>query len=188
MLTGIIPFAHQLLENCIAKGDTVVDATCGNGNDTFFLSTLVGPTGHVYAFDIQTQAIETTKQLLSEKDCQNVTCIQDSHAKVNQYIPNTLHEKVGGAIFNLGYLPRSNKQIITKRDSTIQAIDSLLPYLKKGAVIVIVIYYGHAGGEEEKDAVLHFVKQLDQKQYAVLQYQFINQKNNPPFVVAIENR
>lgn len=188
MLTGIIPYAHQLLKNTLKQGDIAVDATCGNGNDTLFLSKLVGDSGHVYSFDIQEQAIETTKGLLQANEKHNITYIHDSHAKVNQYIPEALHGKIGGAIFNLGYLPRSDKQIITKGDSTITAVNSLLPYIKKEALIVIVIYYGHEGGAEEKEEVLQFVKQLDQKQYSVLQYQFINQKNNPPFVVAIEKK
>lgn len=188
MLKGIIPFAHSLLKSSIDQGDTVVDATCGNGNDTLFLSELVGTSGHVYTFDIQAQAIETTRALLKTNKYDSVTYVHDSHAKLDKYIPTDLHGKIGGAIFNLGYLPRSDKQIITEGKSTIAAVNSLLTYLKKGALIVIVIYYGHEGGLEEKNAVLHYVKELNQKYYSVLQYEFINQKNNPPFVVAIEKR
>ena len=35
------------------EGDTVVDATCGNGHDSKWLAQAVGPTGTLYAFDIQ---------------------------------------------------------------------------------------------------------------------------------------
>lgn len=188
MLKGIIPYAHYLLKETIQQGDYVVDATCGNGNDTLLLANLVGESGHVYSFDIQNQAIETTKALLKADDLHHVTYIHDSHARVDQYIPIDLHGKISGAIFNLGYLPRSDKQVITKGDSTIAAINALLTYLKKGALIVVVIYFGHEGGMDEKDAVLQYAQQLDQKLYAVLQYQFINQKNNPPFIVAIEKK
>ena len=34
MLKGILQFAHQLLEESVERGETVIDATCGNGNDT----------------------------------------------------------------------------------------------------------------------------------------------------------
>jgi len=187
MLKGIIPFAHQLLENSVKQGDTVVDATCGNGNDTLFLSELVGKTGHVYAFDIQEQAIQTTKSVLQDND-RHVHVIHDSHAKIDQYLPKELENKLAGAIFNLGYLPRSDKQIITKSESTILAIETLLRFIKRGAIIVIVVYHGHTGGKTEKDAVLDYTEKLDQKQFAVLKYQFINQKNNPPYVVAIQKK
>ncbi len=186
MLQGIIPFAHQLLKESVDKGSVTVDATSGNGNDTLFLSELVGESGKVYAFDIQQQAIETTKALLKEKKCHNVNLIHDSHSNVKQYLPD--NTEISGAIFNLGYLPRSNKQIITKADTTIQSIEALLEMSKKGARIVVVVYHGHEGGKEEKDAVIQFARELDQKNYGVIQYQFINHKNNPPFVVAIEKR
>lgn len=186
MVKGIIPFAHDILTNTVIEGDIVVDATCGNGNDTLFLAKLVGKSGHIYSFDIQKQAIDQTKTLLKENNFENVTYVHDSHANIRDYIP--IDTKIAGAIFNLGYLPRSDKQIITKGDSTIAAIKGLLHYLKKSAYIVIVIYHGHIGGSEEKQMILDFVTTLEQKDFAVLQYQFINQKNNPPFIVAIERK
>jgi len=186
MLKNIIPYAHDLLKNSIREGDTVVDATCGNGNDTVLLSNLVGESGHVYAVDVQQQAIEKTKERLEESKAKNVTCIHDSHAKLEQHLPEDLQGKIGGAVFNLGYLPRSDKQIITKGDSTITAVETLLTFLRKKALIVLVVYHGHEGGAEERDAVLSFVQSLDQKKYSVLKYQFLNQQNNPPFVLAIE--
>lgn|SRR5690625_2255626 len=188
MLKGIIPFAHDLLNKSVDEGEIVVDATCGNGNDTLFLSNLVGEDGAVYAFDIQAQAIETTEKLLQEHKRTNVTLILDSHAQIEKYLRNDGVETLGGAIFNLGYLPRSDKQIITKGDSTIAAMETLLRYIRVGARIVIVVYHGHDGGKEEKNAVLQFVRELDQTYYAAITYQFINQRNNPPFVVAIEKR
>lgn len=184
----MIPYAHELLTTTIQDGDTVIDATCGNGNDTLLLASLVGETGHVYAFDIQEQAITTSKALLAEHHHEQVTYIQDSHAELKTYIPDDLQGKIGGAIFNLGYLPRSDKQIITTSASTIPAIANVLDYLQKGRLVILVVYYGHVGGETEKNAVLTFTKELDQKQFAVLQYQFINQKNNPPFIIAIQKR
>lgn len=188
MLQGIIPYAHHLLETTITNGDIVVDATCGNGHDTLKLASLVGDTGHIYAFDIQAQAIDATRTRLESHNYQQVTYIQDSHAKINEYIPEEYLGKLGGAIFNLGYLPRSDKEIITTSVSTIPAIDQLLAFIQKGRLIILVIYYGHEGGQAEKAAVLNYVQGLDQKDFAVLQYQFMNQKNNPPFLVAIQKR
>lgn len=186
MLQGIIPFAHDQLSRVVKIGDIVVDATCGNGNDTLFLSNLVESDGTVYAFDIQQQAIETTRQLLNEHNRKNVTLIQDSHANIDQYIKED--EEISAAVFNLGYLPRSDKKIITKPDSTLQALEKLLQRLKKNGLIVLVVYAGHPGGLEEKNAVLNFVTTLDQKQYSAVKYQFINLVNNPPFVIAIEKK
>lgn len=186
MFIGIIPYAHKLLEEIVNDGDVAVDATCGNGNDTLFLSKLVGKAGSVYAFDIQQQAIDTTSALLEANNLHNVHLIHDSHEKVDEHIPQAFKGKLAGAIFNLGYLPRSDKKIITKSDSTLHALESLLSYVRIGGRIVLVVYHGHEGGKEEKDAVISYCLQLDQKHYSVISYQFINQKNNPPFVIAIE--
>lgn len=41
----------------VSPGDTVVDATCGNGHDTLALARLVGPHGCVIALDIQVSAV-----------------------------------------------------------------------------------------------------------------------------------
>ncbi|AUJ25936.1 16S rRNA (cytosine(1402)-N(4))-methyltransferase [Virgibacillus dokdonensis] len=187
MLHGILHYAHYLLESTIEKNETVIDATCGNGQDTLFLSNVVGKNGHVLAFDIQEQAIQTTRQLMQENQKQNVSIIHDSHEHLEKYLP-TKEMLVGGAVFNLGYLPRSDKTIITNANSTIMAINKILHFLKPNGLIVIVVYYGHEGGHEEKEAVLKHVMQLSQRSYHVLQYRFINQRNNPPFIIAIEKK
>lgn len=188
MLKSILKYAHHLMQQTVSEGETVIDATCGNGNDTIFLSGLVGKEGHVLAFDIQRQAIDNTKKKLEVNQTDNVTLIQDGHENVTSYIDPKATEPIGGAIFNLGYLPKSDKQIITKSDSTITSIESILPLLRKKALIVLVVYHGHEGGKEEKNAVLEYVINLDQKKYNVLRYGFINQKNNPPFIVAIQKK
>lgn len=182
MFKGVITFGHELLEKVVQKGEVAIDATCGNGNDTLFLSKLVGEKGHIYAFDIQKQAIENTKKMLEEHGQYHVTYVQDSHVYIDQYVKE---EAIGGAIFNLGYLPRSDKTIITKPDSTILALEKILAKLKKGGLCVLVIYSGHPGGKEEKDAVLSYATHLDQRNYTVLQYRFINMVNDPPFTIAI---
>lgn len=58
-------------EQVIQKGDTVIDATCGNGNDTLAMLKMVmhdsvGCGGYVYAMDIQKDAIESTSSLLDQ--------------------------------------------------------------------------------------------------------------------------
>src|SRR5699024_5944175 len=150
-LKGIIQYSHYLLEESVNNGETVVDATCGNGNDTLFLSELVGIKGHVYAFDIHKQAILTTLHLLEHHSKKYVTLIYDSHAHIDQYIAN--EQTIGGAIFNLGYLPKSDKTIITRADTTITALDKILMSLKRQGIVVLVIYHGHDGGKEEKKEI-----------------------------------
>lgn len=181
----IITYAHELIQEVTQADDIVIDATCGNGYDTLFLSELV-PSGKVYAFDVQSKAIETTQMRLVEKNISHVKMIYDSHANIKHHLLE--NEKIKSAIFNLGYLPHGDKNIITQADSTLKAIQQIMAVLEVRGRIVLVIYSGHAGGESEKHAVTHFAENLPQENFEVLKYQFINQKNNPPFIIAIEKR
>ncbi|MBM7570895.1 class I SAM-dependent methyltransferase [Aquibacillus albus] len=186
MFKKIIPYAHELLENSIKPGEIVIDGTCGNGKDTLFLSKLVGNHGKVLAFDIQQQAITNTRNLLIAQNINNVELIHDGHQCIDNYLDEEHKEQVGGAIFNLGYLPGSDKKIITTPNKTIKAIDTIMKYIKPDGLIVLVVYHGHTGGDIEKEKLLQHLRNFDQKKYQVLQYGFINQRNNPPFVLAIE--
>lgn len=184
-LQSALEFSHTVLSENVGLGDTVVDATVGNGNDTIFFASLVGKTGKVYGFDIQQATIDQTKQQLLLTGLQaQTTLICDGHENIAQYV----HQPIGGAIFNLGYLPGGDKSIITHGVTTLTAIKTLMLLLRRGGTICIVIYYGHPGGEEERESVEQFARQLDQKTYNVLEYQFINQVHTPPRLVVIQKR
>lgn len=186
-LEPAVNYSHTLLKPVIVKGDTVVDATVGNGNDTLFLASLVGNTGHVLGFDVQQQALDkTATQLVLTGMTQRVQLIHDGHEHLNQYLDP--EQQISAAIFNLGYLPGSNKAVITHGDTTLKALTTCLTQLRRGGIVALVVYYGHPGGEQEKEMVLNHVKELNQKEYAVLQYGFINQIHQPPFLLAIQKR
>ena len=184
----ILPFAKSLLQKAVKSGDVVIDATLGNGHDTAFLAELVGSNGQVFGFDVQQEAIEATNQRLRELDFSWVTLFHSGHENIINKIPANTHGRVKGAIFNLGYLPGSDKTIVTRPETTISAIQQLLEVLAPEGIIVVVIYHGHEEGQIERDSVLEFCRDLDQKTAHVLQYQFINQQNHPPFIIAIEKR
>ena len=173
-----LKMAHDFLTQVIIKDDIVVDATMGNGHDTLFLAKLAK---QVYAFDIQEQALEKTNQRLQAAGLTNVQLILQGHETVDQFV-----SELKAAIFNLGYLPSADKSIITRPHTTIEALEKLCHMLVRGGRIAIMIYYGHEGGDLEKDAVLNYVSQLPQQEYTATIYRTLNQVNNPPFLVMIE--
>lgn len=182
-LERVIQYAQTLLKMSVSEGDIAVDATAGNGYDTLFLANLVGDDGYVYAFDVQKEAVDATLHRLLDNALEHrAIVLKDGHENVEKYV----HKPVAAAIFNLGYLPGSNHEIVTQPNTTIQAIESLLKLLKIGGIIVLVVYHGHEGGKEERDEVIQFVSELPQKHVHVLRYEFINQKNDPPFIIALE--
>lgn len=186
---GVLPFARQLLQQAVSTGDIVIDGTAGNGHDTLFLAKIVEISGHVYSFDIQHSAITKTEQRLRENQClSQVTLIHKGHEMAKAEIPTDDYGKVAAAIFNLGYLPGGDKNIVTKPETTIKAIQDIFSILKKEGIIVLVVYHGHNEGKKEKDALLDFVTTIDQSEAHVITYKFLNQKNAPPFIIAIEKR
>lgn len=181
-LQRVLPFTKSLLEEAVSEGDTVVDATAGNGHDTLFLAGLTGPGGKVIAFDIQEEAIEATR--LRVEGHPQVELVHGSHAEMDRHVDGP----VAAVVFNLGYLPKGDHTIITKSDSTLTAIEQSIGLLKENGLVLIVIYSGHEGGGEERDAVMEYVRELPQAFFDVMKYEFINQRHSPPFLVAIEKK
>lgn len=187
MLVPSVKYSHVLLAETIKAGDTVIDATVGNGFDTLFLADLVGPTGQVIGFDIQEQALAVTSDKLATQGLtEQVTLLLKGHEEVATVLADD--QLIQGAIFNLGYLPKADKSIITQSETTLPAIETIMAHLSPGGRIVIVIYHGHPGGVAEKEAVLAFVEAIPQTHFNVLSYGFINQKNHPPLLICIEKK
>ncbi|OPH56595.1 16S rRNA (cytosine(1402)-N(4))-methyltransferase [Paenibacillus ferrarius] len=188
---SVLGFAHQLISQRVQAGETVVDATLGNGVDALFLAKLVGSRGSVYGFDIQQQALDQTKMRL-EKELPDVSsCVHMSlfsHALMETVVPQDRHGKVAAVTFNLGYLPGADPSTITKQESTIPALEAALRLLRKGGIVTIVLYSGHDGGSEEAAAVENWAQQLPLAAFQVLSYQFKNTSTHAPYLLALEKR
>lgn len=187
MLQSPLRFSHEIINQALVSGDTVIDATVGNGNDTVVLAKAVGNMGKVYGFDIQEEAIKkTTDKLLLTGLLPQTELILEGHENIEKYVPEDAD--LGAVVFNLGYLPSGDKSIITQPDTTLKAIQQSLTRLRRGGILSLMIYYGHDGGKEEKAAVDELVVNLNQEEFQVLKYQFVNQRNNPPYLYLIEKR
>ena len=173
------------LDKIVQKGDIVIDATMGNCYDTIYLGNLVGENGKVYAFDVQEEAIKSTKKKVERDNMTDrVELILDGHQNLDKYVK----EEVSCVVFNLGYLPRAKHVVITKPDTTLEAIKKSLKLLKPNGIISIAAYIGHEGGLEEKNYICEYLDNLNQNEFNVLHMQFTNQINNPPQLILIEKK
>lgn len=180
MIKKVIPFVHNKIKEIVTQDDYVIDGTCGNGYDTLFLARIAKK---VYAFDIQEVAIENTRERLRRNLMFNADLILDSHANLDKYID----KEIKAAVFNLGYLPGSDKRVVTHGDSTIEAIKKIQPMLAVGGLICLVVYVGKFGGEEESKDLLEYVKSLHHEDYNVIKYSYYN-KEKAPYVILIEKQ
>ena len=151
-----VKLSHEHMKHHLETGNIVIDATAGRGRDTLFLSELVGDEGHVYAFDIQEEAINSTKSLMEENGKHNYTLILDSHHNVKKYVDVPI--KAG--MFNLGYLPGSDKKVTTMRSTTLPAIQAAIELMDKDAIILIAVYPGHKEGELEGEEICEMLSKL----------------------------
>ena len=152
--------AHQIWSRVIQFNDCCVDMTLGNGWDSLRLSKLVGLGGKVYGFDIQDDALSSTGCLLNQSgEYKNFELIRDCHAEFPKHLPPSLKGKIRAFIFNLGYLPGSDKSVITETQKTLKAIELAYSWLMIDGIISVISYRGHHGGKEEFNAITKWIHQ-----------------------------
>ncbi|BDA41453.1 Putative rRNA methylase YtqB [Coccomyxa sp. Obi] len=178
-MTAIAQSAWQQL---IKEGMTVVDATCGNGNDAKWLAERIGPQGQLFALDIQEDAIRSTKAVLEDEvDPQRLPHVRFIHG-----CHSTLKEHVQAAhlvCFNLGFLPGGDREVISRPDTTVAAIKAAMSILEPRGVISILAYVGHPGGIEEYQAVQEVAKQVNPQEFSALEQRILNRPNAPVLIM-----
>lgn len=156
--------AHETLKNRILPGDLAVDATAGNGHDTLFLAQAVGRQGQVYALDVQEAALRATEQRLEAAGLlERATLIQGGHEHWARLLPPNLRGRIAVVMFNLGYLPGSDKSLSTQADTTVQALVEAAEWLRPGGLLSVLVYLGHAQGPREASAVAGWLTELESR-------------------------
>ena len=184
VLRGPVPLSHLLLRRFIQPGNRVADATCGNGKDTLLLADLVGEAGHVWAFDIQQEALDRTAQRLAEQNLQQrVSLVHAGHEQMQELVEPPLH----GIVFNLGWLPGAPREVATCTTTTLTALEASLQLLAPAGLVLITCYPGHAGGDQEAAAVQEWVAGLSSRSYFVWRMGQLNVPSDAPFCLLIQD-
>ena len=146
----IVKDARKIIKNFKNK-NIAIDATCGNGHDTIYLSKYFEK---VYSFDIQELAIKRTKQKLYYIN--NVELYVDDFNNISSYNikPNLI-------IFNLGFLPGSNRKIKTQDYTPELAIRKCYDMLNDDGIIIVCSYRAHDGGMDEFNKIINEIKNLN---------------------------
>jgi predicted methyltransferase len=165
---SLVKQAQQQVALHLTQGAIAIDATVGNGHDSLFLAQQVGATGQVYGFDIQAAAITATyDKAVQAQLATRLTLCQACHSQMAAYIPIRWHGYVQAVMFNLGYLPGGNKQVITQADSTLAALLVACQLLAPNGVLTVLAYPGHLGGDVETIAVTAWLRQLEKTAFSV---------------------
>ena len=169
---------HFILEH-LGEGGVAVDFTMGNGNDTLFLSKTVGESGRVYAFDIQEEALASTRAHLEANSApENYTLICASHHRVKEFVK----EPINAGMFNLGYLPRSGKKsVTTMRETTMPAVEAAIELLAPDGALIVAISPGHEEGALEGDMLREYFKTLSRFKICASEFHILNSPESPYF-------
>ncbi|KAJ6365916.1 hypothetical protein OIU77_002472 [Salix suchowensis] len=180
--------AHLIWKRVIQNGDTVIDATCGNGYDTLAMLKMVADEsgrGRVYGIDIQGDALKSTASLLDEsvtlKEKELVKLISICHSRMEEIVPE--NSPVRLVAFNLGYLPGGDKTITTVSETTQLALEAAKKILIPGGLISLVVYVGHPGGMEELETVEAFASGLSVSNWICCKFQMLNRPLAPVLVL-----
>lgn len=177
-MIDLLSLHKMFLSAHIKEGDSVADFTMGNGNDTLWLSKTVGENGHVYSFDIQQQALDSTKKrMVDEGAPENYTLILDSHSNLKNHIPG----KIKAGVFNLGYLPGGDKTKTTLRETTRKAVTDAIDILDIDGILLIAVYPGHKEGELEGEMLEQMLSEYSRFVYCVSKFKIINSPTSPFF-------
>ena len=185
-----VEVAHRFVRTLLKEGDLCVDATMGNGHDSVFLAQLVGTSGKVLGFDVQSSAIDNARKRMEVQGLSDrVVVCKRGHETLSFELQSLDWHSVQLVMFNLGYLPGSDKSIITNKETTLQALDASSQSLAKEGAISIIAYRGHAGGSAEYYAVQNWVDNLPEKDFFCLRYErWSNQRGQTPVFFWVRRR
>ena len=178
-------WASEMIEPALNPGAVAVDATMGNGRDTLWLCERVGEAGRVYAFDVQQEAVERTRERLEAAgmaDRATLFCL--GHEHMAEGVPVS----VDAVMFNLGWLPGAAHAVTTQTETTLKAVEAALSLLKPDGLMTVCVYPGHDEGKRELDALLHWAGSLDPKRWDALVKCYLNQPNDPPRMIAVKRK
>ena len=175
---NIVKLGHEILDKYLNEESICVDMTLGNGNDTLYL---LSKAKFVYAFDIQEKGIISSKELLDKNNISSnkYNLILDDHQNILNHISNQL---IDIAIFNLGYLPNSDKTIKTNYISTINALNNLLTIMNKNSIILLTIYK-HEEGLLEYQKITELLNNFDMKKYNIMRFEHVNKPLSPSIIL-----
>lgn len=176
----------------VNEEDTVIDATCGNGYDTAVLSEAVGERGMVLAFDIQQKAIDNTRELMDRDGRKNVVLLNESFENMGEVIGNFTGKRPSAVVFNLGFLPYSDREVTTTTRATMKGVAEALELVRPGGIVTVTMYPGHDEGRRERQALLEAARKLPADKYHVIHSVMLNggrkSRKSPPEILFITKK
>lgn len=163
----------------------LVDATAGSGYDTCFLASLLNGQGKITAYDIQALAMEKTQQKLMTHLTNSQREIVSLKLASHEWI---CENNLALVVYNLGYLPGSDKTCITQVSTTLLSLQRASQALISQGALSIMCYPGHEGGREEQKAILDWAEQLNASLWLIEYHTWPSKGSHAPSWLWIKRR
>lgn len=193
-ITRIVPFGQQLLSEVLCPGDLAMDLTAGNGYDLLFLWQAMQGQGRVLAFDVQPLALDRSAERLRNAGACVHQLSQGEAVGAGEgvYLALGCHSRLGSlggeapkvVIANFGFLPGGDTSLITRTESSIEALTQALELLALGGRIALTLYPGHEGGDDEASHVDALFAALPADRWRVVRFCVANVPHAPFVLVA----
>lgn len=184
-----IRFVQDLWFSKLGNINGVIDATLGNGHDSLFLiDQIINKNGWLIGLDIQSQALQAADELIKNQKLESKNIdyafFQLCHSKIDTLNLKSAPDLI---VYNLGYLPKGDKNITTLKETTIESLEKAIHLLASFGMITITLYPGHDEGYHEAKLIETWVENLSMQLFSVLKLNWIK---NPtaPFVIVIQKR
>lgn len=169
-----LQLAQKTWKSLLTPEDIALDATCGNGYDTLFLTGCCSVVG----IDIQEKAVEQTKNLLMQHGKTGQILLL-SHEYIDQ-LPLPKAPRL--IVYNLGYLPKGDKSLTTQVSTTLISVKKSLEILAPNGALSITCYPGHEEGEREEKALEAWVETLPSHRWQVIHHKWPNRRKAPSWL------
>lgn len=189
-MSSHLKLAHQYWAALLHPGDIVIDATCGNGHDTLYLAKILfakNSESTLYALDLQAKAIEETRDRLQKnvpEHFQKVKLLQACHS---QFPAELASASVKLIVYNLGYLPGSDKTVTTMSDTTLMSLSRAMHLIQPGGALSITCYPGHPEGKKEEEQIVEWVSKIPYLEWTCCHHRWINRQNAPSLLFMQKN-
>lgn len=173
-----------------------VDCTCGNGHDCLFLARTLAAldtatSGVVLGLDVQPAALEATRNRLAEENLEHhAHLLLRGHENLAAVLDSSLSGLSNPAVvmYNLGFLPGSDKRLTTRSDSTLASLNAAAAALLPSGLLCVHAYGGHPDGIDELRAVETWCVGLPFDEWVVGRYNICNRVRNPESLFLAEKR
>lgn len=177
-----LKLVHLICKDHIQEGNVIIDATVGNGHDTLFLANLIKnhKKSKLYGYDIQKKAIDATKGNLKSQGLKYTSLKCASHEQIET---DFSIQSVDLILFNLGYLPGSDKAITTTSKSTLAACQSSLKKLTANGLLIITVYPGHPQGKIEDEYLRRWIESMNSTSVKAYCYKLAKASSSPYVII-----